>query len=120
MANRIVKDSGLAIFVKEIAVPQATAINALVRSGAKVGLCGDTPRKGEDGNYYTTVDTAALVRLASIANAFTDGQTVYMNTSTGAVTNTATTSIAIGYADRPKGGSSGDLWVQLVPITTGA
>lgn len=123
MANRIVKDSALPIFVKEIDVPEGTLINALVRKGAKVGLCGDTPRLGEDGKFYTTVDTAALVRLESVANAFTDGQTVFMNATTGAVTNSATGSFAIGYADRAKSSGAADLWVQLVPtanITAGA
>lgn len=114
MANKIVKDSGLAIFVKEVAVPEGTPINTLVRVGAKVGLVGDTPRKGQDGNFYATVDTAALIRVEASA-AFTDGQTVYINGS-GAVVTTATGNVAIGYADRAKSSGAGDLWVQLVPF----
>lgn len=115
MANKVVKDSGLSIFVKEIAVPEATEINALVRVGAKAGLAGNKPYEGEDGNFYVTVDTAALVRVTS-AVAFTDGQTAYM-TSTGTVVTTATGNVAIGYADRAKVTGAGDLWLQLVPLS---
>lgn len=113
MANKIVKDSGLAIFVKEVAVPEGTAINTLVRVGAVAGLVGDTPREGEDGNFYTTIDTAALIRVDAAA-AFTDKQTVYFNGTT--VVTTATGNVAIGYADRAKSSGAGDLWVQLVPF----
>lgn len=114
MANKIVKDSGLAIFVKEVAVSESTAIGTLVREGAKVGLTGDTPYKGEDGDFYVTIDTAALIRLDSVAIAFTDGAPVYM-TPGGAASGTATSNFLIGYADRAKGAASGKLFVQLVP-----
>lgn len=126
MANKIVKDSGLAIFVKEVQVAAANAdttatsfpkINDIVSIGAIVGLIGDTPRKGQDGAYYTTVDTAALVRVSGVSGTFTDKAPVYL-TSGGAVSGTATNNIAVGYADRPKtAGAAGDLWVQLVPRT---
>lgn len=114
MANKIVKDSLLSIFVKEVSVPQGTAINTLVTQGAKTGLVGDTPRLGEDGNWWTTVDTAALVRIDAVALAFTNGQAVYL-TPGGAVSATATSNTLIGYADRAKGAASGPLQLQLIP-----
>lgn len=114
MANRIVKDSGLPIFVKTVEVPENTAINTLVVQGAKHGLVGDTPRKGEDGKFYANVDTAALVRISGVAIAFTNGQPVYA-TPGAAISGTATSNTLIGYADEPKGAPSGDLWLQLVP-----
>lgn len=114
MANKIVKDSELSIFVKEIQVPQGTLPNALVSAGAVRGLSGDVTRKGEDGNYYTTVDTAALIRVSSVAIAFADKAPVYL-TSGNAISATSSSNALIGYADRPKGAPSGDLWVQLVP-----
>lgn len=114
MANKIVKDSQLSIFVKEVQVPQNTAINDLVSVGAVAGLAGDTARQGEDGNYYTTVDTAALIRVSGVAIAFTDKAPVYV-TPGGAISGSSSGNTAIGYADRPKGAASGDLWVQLVP-----
>lgn len=115
MANRIVKESGLAIFVKHVKVADGNvAINTLVQEGAKHGLVGDTPRQGEDGNWYASVDTAALVRVSNVAIAFTNGAPVYL-TPGGAISATATSNSLIGYADRPKGAPSGDLWLQLVP-----
>lgn len=127
MANKIVKDSGLAIFVKEVQVLAAggdvttlPAINDLFRVGAVAGLVGDAPRKGDDGAYYTTIDTAALVRISGVSGTFTDKVPVYV-TSTGTVTGTATANTCIGYADRAKSASAaGDLWVQLIPSATGA
>lgn len=115
MANKIVKDSGLPIFVKEITVPSNTLPNALVRLGSVAGLAGDYPRTGEDTLSYVSVDTAALIRIDAIALAFTDKAPVYM-TSGGAIANaTATGSFIIGYADRAKGAPSGPLFVQLDP-----
>lgn len=114
MANKIVKDSQLPIFVKEVTVPEATKINDLVVVGAVAGLCGNTPRKGENGDFKVTVDTAALIRVSGVAIAFTDKAPVYV-TPGGAVSGTATSNSLIGYADRPKGAASGDLWIQLVP-----
>lgn len=114
MANKIVKDSLLAIFVKEIQVANTVQPNDLVAVGAVVGLAGDTPRKGEDGNYYTTVDTAALVRIDNVAIAFTDKAPVYI-TPGGAISGTATSNTLIGYADRPKSSASGPLQLQLIP-----
>ena len=121
MAHKIVNDSNWAsLWVKEVnlgddenALP---AVNDLhIGSGAKIGLIGDTPRLGEDGDYYSTVDTAALIRLEAVSGTFTDGQAVYV-TSAGVITGTATDNTRIGYANRPKAASgAGDLYVQLVP-----
>lgn len=122
MANRIVRDSQLAIFVKDVIVAAANAdpatvpvINDVVAIGNIIGLVGDTPQLRDQG-WATTVDTAAEVRIANVAVAATQGQTVYRNTSTGVITVTATSSVAIGYATHAKASASaGDLWVQLVP-----
>lgn len=115
MANKIVKDSGLPIFVKQITVPQATVANQLVSLGAVAGLANDAARLGDDSLYYVNVDTAALIRVDAVAVAFTDKQPVWL-TSGGAIANaTASGSRIIGYADRPKNGTSAPLWVQLVP-----
>lgn len=125
MANRIVKDSAnwASIWVKEVQVLAAggdvatlPAVNSLwAGSGAKVGLIGDTPYKGQDGAYYATVDMAALVRLSGVTGTYTDGQAIYV-TPGGAITGTVSTNVRIGFADRPKTASgAGDLWVQLTP-----
>lgn len=122
MANaRIVKDSLLAIFVKQVqAAPAGTdpaavpALNTFVNIGGKVGVLGDTPRKGEDGAYYTTVDTAALLQFDGVTGTWIDGAAVYVS-STGKITSTSTDTL-IGYADRPKSNTAaGLLYVQLVP-----
>jgi hypothetical protein len=133
MANKIVKDSALPIFVKDVQVAasgtDSSSANAsfpkandLVQVGAVAGLIGQRPRKGEDGAFYSTVDTAALVRISGVSGTFTDKQPVYLNGSTKAIAGAAGSGLAcIGYADRPKTNSaSGDLWVQLVPSATGA
>ena len=114
MANKIVKDSGLAIFVKTVEVPESAKINDFVRQGAKHGLVGDTPRKGEDGKFYANVDTAALVRVSGVSGAFTNGAPVYA-TSTNTITGTAGENALVGYADRAKATGTGELWLQLVP-----
>lgn len=119
MANNIVKDSLLPIFVKQVQVPQGTAIGTLITTAGagKIGVSGDTPRKGEDGNYYTTVDTAALVQFSAVSGTWTDGAPVYV-TPGGAISATSNTgaNTLIGYADRPKSASAaGLLYVQLVP-----
>lgn len=121
MSNKIVKDSGLPIFVKEVVALAAGGnlanlpkANDVIAVGAVVGLVGAEPRLGEDGAYYTTVDTAALVRISGVAGAVADKAPVYL--SGGAVSGTAG-GTAIGYADRAKATGTGDLWVQLVPRT---
>lgn len=118
MAQKIVKDSGLSIFVKEVAVPAGTHTNDFVNVGGKRGLAGFEPRTGQDGLFYVTVDTAALVRFDGVAIAFADGAPVYWTGT--AITGTASTNTLIGYADRVKGAAAGPLHVQLVPGVTGA
>lgn len=115
MANKIVKDSGLPIFVKEIDVPQATLANALVSKGVIAGLANDAPHLGEDGLYYVNVDTAALIRVDSVAIAFTKGAPVWLTSGNAIAASTASGSRIIGYADRAKSAPSASLWVQLVP-----
>jgi hypothetical protein len=128
MANKVVKESGLAIFVKDVQVASAgtdmTEANAnrpksndFVVVGAVKGLIGQRPRQGEDGAFYATVDTAALVRISGVSGTFTDKAPVYRTTAGGAIGGASGAGIVlIGYADRPKPNSAaGDLWVQLVP-----
>lgn len=129
MANKVVKESGLPIFVKDVKVLASGGdiatlpkSNDVVQVGAVAGLVGQRPRKGEDGAYYATVDTAALVRISGVTGTFTDKQPVYLTAADKSIGSAAGTGIAcIGYADRPKTSSgAGDLWVQLVPTATGA
>lgn len=116
MAQMIVKDSNLPIFVKQAQVLSSNVVNDFVVNGAIRGLVGFTPRLGQDGNYWTTVDTAADVRFTNVAIAFTNGASVYWNTSTNAIASAAGTGIVlIGYANRAKSATAGDLHVQLVP-----
>lgn len=133
MANKIVKESGLPIFVKDVQVAasgtDSSAANAsfpksndLVVVGAVAGLVGQRPRQGEDGAFYATVDTAALARIGGVSGTFTDKQPVYVTTADKTVTGASGAGkVCVGYADRPKTASAaGDLWVQFVPNATGA
>jgi hypothetical protein len=129
MATRIVKDSLDGMAIQQVLVgdssksfaQMAALEDTLVIVGAKHGLVGDLPRQGEDGNWYATVDSRALVRLPSVAGAWTDGSPVYGKASDGSVAAAAGTGLSlIGYVDRPKTATAaGDLWVQLVQ-TAGA
>ncbi len=114
MASRIVKDSHLPIFVKEIPVANTVKSNDFVAQGAVRGLAGFDAKPGQDGLFYVTVDTAALIRVEGVAVAFTDKAPVYV-TPGGAITATASGNALIGYADRPKAAASGNLFIQLVP-----
>lgn len=128
-ANDVVIDSMMPIGAKTVQVAAASKattdtdfpkIHDLVKVGGKVGLIDDTPRQGEDGAWYATVDVWAQIRLGGVTGTFTDGQPVYL-TGAGAITGTATGNSCIGYADRPKSaGAAGNLWVQLIPSATGA
>lgn len=129
MANKIVKESGLAIFVKEVQVaPAGTAVanvpksNDLVQVGAVAGLVGQAPKQGEDGAWYATVDTAAHARISGVTGTFTDKQPVYLKATDKSIAGAAGTGLAcIGYAERPKTNTAaGDLHVQLIPSATGA
>jgi hypothetical protein len=129
MANKIVKESGLPIFVKQVKVADAGTADAnvpksndLVIVGAVAGLVGQTPKQGEDGAFYATVDTAAHVRVSGVTGVFTDKQPVYLKASDKTLAGAAGTGLAcIGYADRPKPNTAaGDLHVQLIPSATGA
>lgn len=115
MASRIVKDSRLPIFVKEIPVANTVKSNDFVAQGAVRGLAGfDAKGPAQDGLYYVTVDTAALIRVEGVAIAFTDKAPVYV-TPGGAITATASGNALLGYADRPKQAAAGNLFIQLVP-----
>lgn len=122
--NDVAIDSKMPIGAKTVQVAAAGTdpnsasfpkIKDLVVVGYKAGLINDTPRKGEDGAYYSQVDVFAQIRLGGITGTFTDGQPVYV-TSGGAVSGTAAGNTFIGYADRAKANSAaGNLWVQLTP-----
>lgn len=129
MANKVVTDSKMPIGAKSVQVAASNAdptsgtfpkVNDLIKVGGKVGLIGNTPRQGEDGAWYSTVDTFALIRLDGITGAFADGAPVYI-TSGGAITATASGNLCIGYADGAKTSSgAGILRVQLIPSANGA
>lgn len=126
MAHKIVKDSHLAIFVAQVKVAEPTAkptddgfpkVNDIVHVGAKFGLVGAAPHLAEGGDgWYTTVDTAATIRVSGVAGTFADGDTVFL-LGDGTLDNaTGAGAVKIGYADRKKtDAAEGDLWVQLVP-----
>jgi len=129
MAQNIVKDSAnwASIWVKEVNLgatvgnlpggSAAAAIGKVVIVGAKAGVIIDVPILRPDGNYWCTIDTAALVRLSGVSGTGTDGQTVYITgtNSSVAATLTVSTNKPIGYLDRPKLATGDDMWVQLVP-----
>lgn len=127
MATRIVKDSLDGMAIQTVLVgdssktydQMAALVDTLVIVGNKHGLVGDVPRQGEDGNWYATVDSRALVRLPAVAGAWVDGASVYGKASDGSVQAAAGTGISlIGYVDKAKTSTAaGDLWVQLVQNT---
>lgn len=114
MANKIVSDSALSIFVKHVQVPSTTKLGDLVRQGSYVGLAGDTPYKGQDGKFYVSVDTAALIRVEKVAVALTAGAPVYLGSDGKILAAPATGAVLIGIADRAKAAASADAWIQLV------
>ena len=116
MAQKIVKDSHLAIFVQEVEATSTTKGDDWVEKGAIRGLAGYDARLGEDGSYYTTVDTAAEIRFDAVSGAFTQGQAVYRTTADGSFsTSSGAGKVLIGFATRAKAAASGKLFVQLVP-----
>lgn len=126
MANKVVKESGLAIFVKDVLVAAAGTAEAdipqsndFIVVGNIAGLVGQRPKQGEDGAFYATVDTAALVRVSGVTGAFADKATVYRKTADGTYgTASGAGVVAVGYTDRPKTATAaGELWIQLVPHT---
>ena len=115
MANKIVRDSHLPIFVKSVDVPEATLVNALIGKGSIVGLANDKPRKGEDGLFYVMLDTAAEIRVDAVTGVWAIGAPVYMTSGFAPATGSASGSRLIGYATRAKTNASAPLWIQLVP-----
>lgn len=117
MAQNIIHDSSWAsLWVKEYdagtdggALP---AVGALVKVGAIVGVVLDTPILGPDLHYWTTVDTACVVKL-TVAGTGTAGQTVYWSGT--AATLTVGTNTPIGYLHQAKAATGDDLFLQLVP-----
>lgn len=115
MATLVVTPSKIALLQKQVPCAETTKSNDFVVSGAKRGYASIDARKGDNGLFYTVVDTGALIRLKGVTAAFTDGQTVYI-TPGGAFTTASSGNAAIGFADRAKpSAAAGDLWVQLVP-----
>lgn len=116
MAQHIVKDSHLAIFVQEVDVASTVKGDDWVEKGAIRGLAGYDGRLAEDGKYYTTVDTAAEVRFDAVSGAFAIGDSVYRKTDGSAFVKAATADhTLIGVATRAKLAASGKLFVQLIP-----
>lgn len=116
MAQKIVKDSHLAIFVQEVSVPSGTKGDAFVSVGAIRGLAGYDAVTAEDGKHYTTVDTAAEIRIDDVAGAFAIGDSVYRKTDGTAFVKAATADhVLIGTATRAKAAAAGKLFVQLIP-----
>lgn len=123
MAIHTVNDSAgwASIWVKEVQVASAATseanvpkVDTMFAAGAKIGLIIDTPRQGEDGAWYATVDMAARIRVDDFSGAAADGAPAYL-TSAGAVVLVATDNTRIGFVDGAKGTGTGKLIVQLVP-----
>lgn len=98
-------------------VPSGTTVDEFVVVGDKIGLVISNPYKGDDGNLYATVGTADVIRVDANAEAYTDGQPVYVTSANPPVfTGTATDNKQVGYAYHPKASATaGPLFVQLVP-----
>ena len=117
MALNIVKDSNLNAFVAE-SVPVASTIkgNDWVGVGAIRGLAGFDPVQGEDGNWYTNVDTAAEIRVEGVSGAFAVGDSVYCTAGgTGWAKASGENLVLVGRAVRAKTAASGNLFVRLIP-----
>lgn len=100
-------------------VPASTAADTFIIEGDKRGLTLNTAYVGEDGNSYAVVGTADVIRVDANAEAYTDGQKVYVE-SNGTFTGTATGNTIVGYAHRAKpSATAGPLFVQLVPGISG-
>lgn len=117
MAMHIVKDSHLPAFVAE-GVPVASTVkgNDFVSVGAIRGLAGFDAKQGEDGLYYTNVDTAAEIRIDAVSGAFAVGDPVYRKTADGTFAKAAGEGLVlIGRATRAKAAAAGKLFVRLIP-----
>lgn len=117
MAMNIVKDSHLPAFVAEgVPVPEGTKGNDFVSVGAVRGLAGFDAVEGEDGLFYTNVDTAAEIRIGAVTGAFANGDSVYRKTADGTFAKAAGEGLVlIGRAVRAKAAASGTLFVRLIP-----
>lgn len=126
MAKNVVKDSAnwASIWVKEVnlgavagSLPggsAAASVGMIINVKNKIGVVTDTPQLRPDGNYWATVDMAALVRISGTTGTGLDGAPVYITPAFG-VTLTASTNVPVGFLDRPKVSAGDDIWVQLVP-----
>lgn len=117
MAMNIVKDSHLNAFVAE-SVPVASTVkgNDWVEVGTIRGLAGFDATKGEDGLYYTNVDTAAEIRVEGVAGAFAVGDPAYRKTSDGTWAKVSGAGLVlVGRVVRAKAAAAGNLFVRLIP-----
>lgn len=100
-------------------LPAGTAIDKFVVVGDKKGLVVDNPYAGADGNLYGVVGTNDTIRVDNNAEAFTDGQKVYVESDNATFTGTATGNTIVGYAEFAKAAVAGPLFVKLVPGISG-
>lgn len=117
MAMKIVKDSNLNAFVAE-SVPVASTVKGgdWVSVGAIRGLAGFDATLGEDGNYYTNVDTAAELRIDDVAGAFAVGDSAFVKVNgTGWAKVTGADLFLAGRVVRAKAAPAGKLFVRLIP-----
>lgn len=102
-----------------VVVPAATVAGTFINTGVKRGLTIENAYVGPDGLSYAVVGTADLIRVDANAEAYTDGQRIYV-TAGGVFTGTATSNQIVGYANRAKpSAAAGPLFVQLVPGISG-
>lgn len=95
-------------------VPANTPADTWIVDGQKRGLTRDKAYLGQNGLSYAVLGTADVIRVDANAEAYTDGQKIYV-TGAGVFTGTATSNTFVGYAHRAKpSATAGPLFVQLV------
>lgn len=117
MAMKIVSDSRVPAFVAD-SVPVASTVKGgdFVNVGAIRGLAGFDATQGDDGLYYTNVDTAALIRVDAVAGAFAVGDSAYRKTTDGTWAKASGADLVlVGRVARAKGAAAGPLFVRLIP-----
>lgn len=99
-------------------VPANTVADTFIVDGVKRGITLENAYLGANGKSYAVIGTADVIRSDANAEAFTDGQKVYVK-SDNTFTGTATANQIVGFAHRAKAAVAGPLFVQLVPGISG-
>jgi predicted RecA/RadA family phage recombinase len=95
-------------------VASTTVGGTFIQAGGIRGVAINAARLGEDGLYYSTIDTTAVIVVPAIAIAFTAGAPVYVTPDGLTFNATPTSNTLIGVAWRAKGAPSGPLYIKLI------